>query len=167
MISYVAFEVPLFVPHLSFLRCLGRSVFRDYGLSCLSTYIYRWTLFLDCNLSLVALYSYFCCCNVMISKERKRTFWHVLPTKSQINLCISISICCPHEETLHPWLSKCESARWSGSSLDAYVRTVRFLTLRLFMLFTGRTGYVGNGEIHKTNTQSMSGYAVIQEKTGY
>ena len=66
---------------------------------------------------------------------RKRTLRHVRPTKTQIRLRIAqsdLSLRCPHEEILHPFLSKKrpvmilirlhECAGWSESSLGAHVR---------------------------------------------
>ena len=40
VISYVAFVVSLFVPHLSFLWCLGSTVLRDYDISWISSLIF-------------------------------------------------------------------------------------------------------------------------------
>ena len=67
---------------------------------------------------------------------RKRTFWHMRPTKTQISLRIR----CPHGETLHPWLSKMrpvkilirlrDCADWSESSLGA--RTKVLFMLRFY-----------------------------------
>ena len=69
--------------------------------------------------------------------RRKRTFWHVQPTKTQISLLIladaQLDQClrCPYEETLHLWLCKmytvkilislCECAGWSQSSVGGHV----------------------------------------------
>ena len=39
MVSYVAFVLSLFVPHLSFFWRLGRVVLRDNGISCISSLI--------------------------------------------------------------------------------------------------------------------------------
>ena len=40
VISYVTFVVSLFVPHRSFLWCLGRAVFRDWGIFWISSLIF-------------------------------------------------------------------------------------------------------------------------------
>ena len=39
VVSYVAFVLSLFVPHLSFFWCLGRDVFRDCGISWVYSHI--------------------------------------------------------------------------------------------------------------------------------
>ena len=40
VVSYVAFVLSLFVPHLSFLCCLGRAAPRDCGISWVSSLIF-------------------------------------------------------------------------------------------------------------------------------
>ena len=39
-ISYMASDLSLFVPHLSFLRCPGKDVFRDWGISWVCSLIF-------------------------------------------------------------------------------------------------------------------------------
>ena len=104
---------------------------------------------------------------------RKHTFWHAHPTRLKPT-CLSAqsdkSLRCPHEETLHPWLSKMrpvrilirqrECAGWSDSSLGTHVRRYVFLhcgsndfdtaaleisQLAFFIYLCGRGGVRGRG----------------------
>ena len=59
VVSYVAFVLSLFVPHLFFFWCLGMAVLPDSGISWVSTYIFAFTRFLCmrcCNTSKALLY---------------------------------------------------------------------------------------------------------------
>ena len=84
---------------------------------------------------------------------RRRTVYYVSTTKSQISLRIKFTIKhviqshrYPHEETLHPWLSKLhpmkiqirlrECAVWSESSMGAHVRRNVFWSCGTY--FSGR-----------------------------
>ena len=68
----------------------------------------------------------------MSRSVRKRTLGHVRPARIQLSLLFAQSdksLCCPYEETMHPWYSKCmqgiflsEYAGWFESSLVEHVR---------------------------------------------
>ena len=83
---------------------------------------------------------------------RKCTFWNTEANQPAHMPHSDQSLCCSHNETLYPWLTKMrpgnilihillaeiqlslrECAGWSKSPLSAYVRKVRFLTLRVRM----------------------------------
>ena len=65
---------------------------------------------------------------------RKRTFWHMRPTEAQISLLIphsDQSLRCPHEVTLHSWLSKLRPVKFliSDSSLGIRSWTLRVIRM--------------------------------------
>ena len=80
--------------------------------------------------------------------QREKTYlWTCAPKEDSdqpANTRSLISLCCPHEETLHPWLSKIrpvkvlirlrECAGWSESSLGAHVRRYVFWRYGSFIL---------------------------------
>ena len=84
------------------------------------------------------------------------TLWYVLPTTTQISLRSLISLRCPHEDTLHPWLSKmhqrwfrsdCANAqadlnlRWAHMSKCTFSNVAVHLRWNEGMLWLGKWNY--------------------------
>ena len=76
----------------------------------------------------------------LIRSVRKKTFWHVRPTKTQNSLriwsvlLVHQSLPCPYEESLHHWLSKMNWMKISIWLLEYTMRTclnARFVLVQI------------------------------------
>ena len=123
-----AFVLSLFVPHLSFLWCLGRIVLRDCSISwCRKSWSQRSS-------------------RNICTRNLRNVPYDISATWRLKSSCISAQsdqgLRCTIEEILHRWLSKmrpvkiliklCEWAGWSESSLSTYTK-VRLLTTWLML----------------------------------